>query len=69
MSLLLCFYFPFALSVEAHSYIVINKATIGSFLRITQICKHCKNEYVWESQPYVGKIPAGKKMNIGFASV
>ena len=44
------------------TYIVINKATIGSFLRITQICKRCKNEYVWESQPYVGKIPAGNIM-------
>ena len=38
------------------TYIVINKATIGSFLCITQICKHCK------SQPYVGKIPAGNIM-------
>ena len=32
---------------------------IGSFLRIKQICKQCNNIYVWESQPYVGKIPAG----------
>ena len=44
------------------TYIVINKVTIGSFLRITQICKRCKNKYVWESQPYVGKIPAGNIM-------
>ena len=37
----------------------VEKAIIGSFVRIKQICSHCNNRYVWESQPYVGKIPAG----------
>ena len=41
------------------TYISIEKVMIGSFLRIKQICKHCNNIYVWESQPHVGKIPAG----------
>ena len=43
-------------------YILIEKFTRGSFLCITQICSHCNNTYVWESQPYVGKIPAGNIM-------
>ena len=41
------------------TYTSIEKVTIGSFLRIKQICHHCSNKYVWESQPYVGKVPAG----------
>ena len=39
------------------TYTSIEKVTIGSLLRIKQICSHCNNNYVWESQPYVGKIP------------
>ena len=41
------------------TYTSIEKVTIGSFLRIKQICHHCSNKYAWESQPYVGKVPAG----------
>ena len=41
------------------TYTSIEKVTIGSFLCIKQICSHCNNIYIWESQPYVGKIPAG----------
>ena len=41
------------------TYTSIEKVTIGSFLRIKQICRQCSNKYVWESQPYVGKIPIG----------
>ena len=41
------------------TYIFIEKVIIGSFLCIKQICHHCSNKYVWESQPYVGKIPVG----------
>ena len=41
------------------TYTSIEKVTIGSFLCIKQICHHCSNKYVWESQPYVGKIPVG----------
>ena len=44
------------------TYISIEKFTRGSFLCITQICSHCNNIYVWESQPYAGKIPAGNIM-------
>ena len=40
----------------------IEKVTIGSFLRIKQICRNCSNKNVWESQPYLGKIPAGNIM-------
>ena len=44
------------------TYTSIEKITIGSFLRIKQICHHYSNKYVWESQPYVGKIPVGNIM-------
>ena len=50
----------FSICVMCRStYTSIEKFTIGSFLRIKQICSNCNNNYVWESQPYVGKIPAG----------
>ena len=29
------------------------------FVRIIQWCNNCKTKRVWESQPYVGNIPAG----------
>lgn len=29
-----------------------------SFSRIIQSCNHCGKRYIWESQPFVGKIPA-----------
>ena len=35
---------------------------IGSFLRITQTCKKCLQTRVWDSQPYIGRIPAGNIM-------
>ena len=41
------------------TYISIEKFTRGSFLCVKQICNNCTNKYVWESQPYVGKVPAG----------
>lgn len=37
----------------------ISKKVIGSFLRIVQTCCHCGKKRHWESQPYVGTIPAG----------
>ena len=37
----------------------VNKVVIGSFLRIIQTCSRCRKILVWESQPYIGKIPAG----------
>ena len=44
------------------TYTSIEKVTIGSFLRIKQICHNCSNKYVWESQPFEGEIPAGNIM-------
>ena len=53
----------FSISFMCRStYISIEKFTRGSFLCIRQICSHRSNTYVWESQPYVGKIPAGNIM-------
>ena len=37
----------------------IKKVVKGSFLRITQLCSSCKYQRVWESQPFIGKTPAG----------
>jgi len=37
----------------------VKRATTGSFLRISQFCGKCKQTWCWESQPYIGKIPAG----------
>ena len=37
----------------------IRKFIIGSFVRIIQWCNNCKTKRVWESQPYLGNIPAG----------
>lgn len=31
----------------------------GSFLSVTQKCSHCHQKWVWNSQPFIGKIPAG----------
>ena len=53
----------FSISFMCRStYISIEKFTRGSFLCIRQICSHCSNTYIWESHPYVGKIPAGNIM-------
>ena len=35
----------------------VKKAITGS--RITQFCAACKQTWCWESQPYVGNVPAG----------
>ena len=40
----------------------IEKKLVGSFLRIKQVCKNCKQIRVWESQPFIGEIPAGNIM-------
>ena len=37
----------------------IKKVVIGSFVRITQFCDECKHKCIWESQPFIGSIPAG----------
>ena len=31
----------------------------GSFLRITQKCLRCNQNWIWESQPTIGNVPAG----------
>ena len=38
---------------------VIHKKVVGSLLRITQHCNNCQHKRTWESQPYIGNIPAG----------
>lgn len=40
-------------------YTSVKKVVLGSFLQIIQICSHCSRRRTWESQPYIGKIPAG----------
>ena len=37
----------------------ILKKVIGTFIHITQLCKSCKYVHTWESQPYIGTVPAG----------
>ena len=37
----------------------VKKSINGSFLRITQLCGNCKQAWHWESQPFIGSIPAG----------
>lgn len=37
----------------------IKKYVSGSFLQIIQSCSRCGKVYVWESQPYIGNLPAG----------
>lgn len=38
------------------------KVIIGSFLRIIQSCNKCRKTRTWESQPFIGAIPAGNIM-------
>ena len=37
----------------------IKKVVAGSLLRITQKCLRCRQNWIWESQPTVGNVPAG----------
>ena len=37
----------------------INKAVRGTFLRITQLCDVCGRSRIWESQSFIGTVPAG----------
>ena len=37
----------------------LKKVVVGSLLRVIQWCKECGKKRVWESQPYIGNIPAG----------
>ena len=49
----------FSLCIYCGALTCINKIVIGSFLKIIQTCSRCSRRRVWESQPYIGKIPAG----------
>ena len=37
----------------------IKKVITGSFLRVTQKCSRCNRNWVWDSQPTIGNVPAG----------
>lgn len=37
----------------------VSKVTIGSFLRVTQKCSHCRHKFVWDSQPFIRNVPMG----------
>ena len=37
----------------------VKKKVLDSFLRVTQYCSHCKRKWVWDSQTFIGNIPAG----------
>ena len=41
------------------SSVNVKKGITGSFLRITQFCAQCKKTCCWDSQPFIGSIPAG----------
>ena len=34
----------------------VKKKVLGSFLRVTQNCSHCKRKWVWDSQSLIGDI-------------
>ena len=36
----------------------IKKWIIGTFLKVIQWCNKCKRNRIWDSQPYIGTIPA-----------
>ena len=49
----------FSSCFHCSSHTSVKKVVPGSFLRIIQTCSHCSRRHTWESQPYIGKIPAG----------
>ena len=49
----------FSSCLHCSSHTRVKKVVIGSFLWIIQTCSRCRKIRVWESQPYIGKIPAG----------
>ena len=49
----------FSTCVYCTSPATIKKVVIGTFLQITQTCTQCSKIRVWESQPYIGRVPAG----------
>lgn len=49
----------FSSCIHCRSSTSVKKVVTGSLLRIIQTCSHCSRRRTWESQPYIGKIPAG----------
>ena len=41
------------------AFVTIEKWTVGSLLHIMQVCSQCNGTFNWDSQPYIGKVPAG----------
>ena len=37
----------------------VSKMTVGTLLRVTQKCSNCRRKFVWESQTFIGNVPAG----------
>lgn len=37
----------------------VTKHTLGTFLRVKQLCIQCDTSYEWDSQPFIQDIPAG----------
>ena len=37
----------------------VKKIVVGSFIRVTQNCPNCHNKWVWDSQLFIGNVPAG----------
>lgn len=40
----------------------MRKIVIGTFIRIEQNCPYCFYKHIWDSQPFVSKIPLGNLM-------
>ena len=49
----------FSSCIHCSSHTSVKKVVIGSFLQIIQTCSNCSKRRTWESQPHIGKIPAG----------
>ena len=49
----------FSSCIHCSSHTSVKKVVTGSLLRIIQTCSNCSRRRTWESQPYIGKIPAG----------
>ena len=49
----------FSTCLHCASYTSVDKVIIGTFLRIIQTCGNCSWRRTWESQPYIGAVPAG----------
>ena len=41
---------------------ILKQKVMGSSLQITQRCKRCSRKCTWDSQPWIGNIPAGNIM-------